>query len=207
MGVGAPGAPARRRRVQASSRARRRTRATRRSSARRRRTISQDYSLRVVDTARADREAARRIVASGEGSERVDALRALFDEFVADERQEADERRERADRFGRIAIGLGGAGLFGTALLVLLFAGYLSRAVVAPVERVARRDRPVAAGELSARVSDTGRGDEVGRLGRSFNAMAGSLEEARDELESQNAELEAQQGELERAVSELAEGA
>jgi PAS domain S-box-containing protein len=65
--------------------------------------------------------------------------------------------------------------------------------------------RRVADGDLAARVAERGSG-EVGDLGRSFNAMADSLEHTRDELESQNSELEAQQAELERAVDELADG-
>ena len=46
---------------------------------------------------------------------------------------------------------------------------------------------------------------EMGELARTFNVMATSLEENRDQLESQNAELEASQGELEHAVEQLAE--
>jgi HAMP domain-containing protein len=45
----------------------------------------------------------------------------------------------------------------------------------------------------------------VGRLTESFNSMARSLQENRDELESQNAELEMQTVELESRQSELAE--
>ena len=50
-----------------------------------------------------------------------------------------------------------------------------------------------------------GRGDEIGRLGAAFNAMARALEESRGELETQNTELEMQAIELEERQVELAE--
>ena len=75
--------------------------------------------------------------------------------------------------------------------------------MLVPIRRVGQAARRLAAGDLAARVVERG-GGEVADLGRSFNAMADSLEHTRDELESQNSELEAQQAELERAVDELA---
>jgi signal transduction histidine kinase/CHASE3 domain sensor protein len=164
-----------------------------------------DYSAPLVALAREDRAAARRIVAAGEGNRRLDALLARLGEFVGAERLEAVEPARRSERLAYLAVAVGVAGLVGTVLLVALFFLYLSRAVVTPVRRLAGATGRLAAGELSARVPDTGRRDEIGELGAVFNAMAGSLQEMRDELESQNAELEAQQGELERAVSELAD--
>ena len=48
-------------------------------------------------------------------------------------------------------------------------------------------------------------GDEIGRLGAAFNAMARALEQNRGELESQNTELELQAIALEERSNELAE--
>ena len=72
-----------------------------------------------------------------------------------------------------------------------------------PLRRVRRAARRLADGDLSARVAEEGDAEPV-ELGRSFNAMASSLQQSRDELETQNAELAAQQGELEQALAELA---
>jgi signal transduction histidine kinase len=140
------------------------------------------YSVPTVALARRSREAARRQIAGGEGRRRVDAMRELFSEFVAEEQAAADEEQRSTDRLSHWAIGLGIAGLAGTALLVGLAFGYLSRGVVLPLRGLAAATGRLAAGDLSARVPDTGRRDEVGRLEAAFNTMAGSLEEAREQL-------------------------
>src|ERR1019366_6211629 len=96
-----------------------------------------------------------------------------------------------ADRAVAVAVG----GLIGVLLLILLFAGYLGRSIIAPVRRVTASAEQLAGGELSARALEGGRG-EVAELGRTFNAMASSLQESRDELEkSQNVVLELQAAE------------
>ena len=51
---------------------------------------------------------------------------------------------------------------------------FLSRRILAPVEGLSRAARALARGEFSQRVSVTSR-DEVGELGRTFNAMASEL--------------------------------
>jgi two-component system sensor histidine kinase MprB len=59
-----------------------------------------------------------------------------------------------------------------------LFGRLLARPAVRPVERLAEAAEEVrSTGDLSRRVDATGR-DELGRLGVSFNAMLGALEEA-----------------------------
>lgn len=162
-------------------------------------------SVPLVALTRRDLEAGRRVVAQGEAKRRVDALRVLFADFIEQEELEIEELHARADRYGAWSIGLG---LFGIAIAIVvisLFAIYLTGTVVRPVRGLALATGRLAAGELSARVPDTGRREEIGRLGAAFNTMAAVLEENRDELESKNAELEAQQSELGRAVSELGE--
>jgi two-component system sensor histidine kinase MprB len=59
-----------------------------------------------------------------------------------------------------------------------LFGRLLARPAVRPVERLAEAAEEVrSTGDLSRRVDATGR-DELGRLGASFNAMLGALEDA-----------------------------
>ena len=157
----------------------------------------------LVATARRDIREARALVVTGEGKDRGDKLRAQFDAFFATQARLEDHRRARADAAADRAVTLGLAGLGGSLLLILLFTGYLSRAIVTPVRRVAGAADRLAQGDLSARVREDGPG-EVGQLGRAFNAMAGSLEATRDELESQNAELELQAAELEDQQAQLA---
>jgi signal transduction histidine kinase len=95
------------------------------------------------------------------------------------------------------AIELGVAGLVGSTILILLFGLYLSRSIARPV-REAADGAGLLAGDLSLRLSERGPG-EVGELTRSFNQMAGRLEETRTELEEQNTQLR----ESERLKSDL----
>jgi PAS domain S-box-containing protein len=141
---------------------------------------------------------------TGEGKRRIDELREQFSQFIAAESALADMRRNSANDQARIAVLIGVLGLIVSVLLVLAFGGYLSGALLRPIGRVAAGARRLAGGDLSARVDERGAA-EMGELARTFNVMASSLEDNRDELESQNAELEAQQAELEHAVGQLAE--
>lgn len=65
----------------------------------------------------------------------------------------------------------------GVAILVLLLGSLLARRIVRPVEALADAARGVGSGDLSRRVRIRSH-DELGRLGRAFNQMAGALERA-----------------------------
>jgi len=69
-----------------------------------------------------------------------------------------------------------------------VFAGYLTRAIVQPVRRAAAMADRLAAGDLGARTAERGVG-EIGVLERSFNTMAGSLEQSREELAASRARI------------------
>jgi signal transduction histidine kinase len=140
-----------------------------------------EYSVPLVQAARRGEARARSAAALDAGKRRVDALRTQLDGFVAAERRRFDARMETADADARRAI-LGAAlGLGGSVLLIILFGGYLTRAVALPVRRAAVMAGRLAGGDLSTRMQETGTG-EVGALSRAFNTMAGSLEQSRDDL-------------------------
>jgi signal transduction histidine kinase/DNA-binding response OmpR family regulator len=167
------------------------------------------YAQPLVDTARTDPDAARAIVASGEGKRRTDALRAAFAAFLQRQAEIDAAREARSESFARRSLVLSAGGLAGLILLIALFTGFLVRAVVVPVRRVAGAAARLAAGELSVRVPEDGPA-EVRGLGQAFNRMAASVQErtaqleaANTELESQNVELEQQQVELEEQQLEL----
>ena len=162
-----------------------------------------EFVTPVVAAARSNVERGRQLVVDGEGKRRMDAIRGDFAGFFAAQRDVTAARQDRERTASWRAIGLGLLGLAGSALLILAFAGYLQRAIVRPVRGVSVAAGRLSAGDLTARVP-AGGPHEVGELGRSFNAMAASLEESRDELESQNVELEHQQAELEHQQAELA---
>jgi two-component system sensor kinase len=86
-------------------------------------------------------------------------------------------------------------------LVGALGAWWVSHRITSPLNRLTTAAAAIAAGDLGQRVDVPGT-DELGRLGHSFNAMAGEVQRARSDLEGQvvertralretNAELEA----------------
>ena len=139
------------------------------------------YSLPLVRTARKNVAAARSTVASGRGRRLVDSLRSQFADFVRVEKSRAASRRRQADTAGRRAIAIGAAGLAVSMLLILLFTGFLSRAIVVPIRRVAGAAQRLARGDLGVRVPESGV-RETAALGAGFNSMVAALQESREEL-------------------------
>jgi len=92
------------------------------------------------------------------------------------------------DAAARQAIIAASAGLAGSVLLIGLFAGYLTRAIVRPVLGAAAMAGRLAGGDLQVRMPETGVG-EVGALQRAFNSMAGSLAASRAELAASRARI------------------
>jgi signal transduction histidine kinase len=142
---------------------------------------AREYSLPLVAAARRDEASARSAGVIEEGKRRVDAIRRLFDSFIAAERRLFAARDERSQRDARRAIIAAAAGLAGSILLIALFGAYLARAIVLPIRRAAGMAGRLAGGDLTTRMPETGIG-EIGALERSFNTMGRSLEASRDEL-------------------------
>jgi PAS domain S-box-containing protein len=77
-----------------------------------------------------------------------------------------------------------------TIILIALFAGTLFAAVILrPIRALAEATTSLATGDLAARVP-AGHGDELGRLGASFNAMAGRIEAQALALQEANDDLD-----------------
>ena len=90
-------------------------------------------------------------------------------------------------------------GLVVALVLVLILAGYLTRAIVRPVLQAAQMAVRLAGGNLGTRMPATGVA-EIGQLERAFNEMAGSLEQNRDDL----ADLATEQAALRRVATLVA---
>src|SRR6476661_975973 len=133
--------------------------------------------------------AARSVLLTRGGRERLDAIARDFRLLFAREQQLARERTDSAKSQADLAIGLGIAGLVFVLAVAAGLALYLRRTVVRPVLDLAGATRRLADGDLTIRVDDR-RGDELGDLARSFNQMADSLERSQAELQRTNAELE-----------------
>jgi signal transduction histidine kinase len=159
----------------------------------------QEYSLPLVDAARRHDAAARSTAVTADGKRRVDSIRRQFDRFIAAEQALSATRRERSGTAARRAVLAATAGLAGSILLILLFSGYLIRAIVAPVRRAAAMAGRLAGGDLAVRMPETGT-VEIGALERAFNTMGRSLEDSRDELRL----LAEEQGALRRVATLVA---
>jgi signal transduction histidine kinase len=97
-------------------------------------------------------------------------------------------RQNHSDATAQRSILAAAGGLAGSIVLIVLFAGYLTRAIVRPVRRAAAMAGRLAGGDLGARLAERGVG-EIGVLERSFNSMAGSLADSREELAASRARI------------------
>ncbi|MGA8117806.1 MAG: CHASE3 domain-containing protein [Actinocatenispora sp.] len=139
-----------------------------------------DYSIPVVDEARRGDPAARSVSTALEGKHRLDALRRGFDAFSAKGQQLAGPLDASARHAGDEAV-LGGVfGAAASAVLIVAFVFYVSRAVVRPIRGGAVMAGRFAEGDLSIQMPETDIG-EIGVLERSFNTMGAALQRSRAE--------------------------
>jgi signal transduction histidine kinase len=159
----------------------------------------EDYSIPLVRAARRGDQSASSVATTAAGKARVDAIRARFDRFVATERALVAKRQDDADDYARKALVAASAGLAVSVILILLFLGYLTRAIVLPVRRAAAMANRLADGDLSVRMPETGAA-EIGELERGFNSMAGSLEASHADLTQSRARVVAASDETRRRI-------
>jgi signal transduction histidine kinase len=163
------------------------------------RSYLRDYSMPLLNAARRAPASARTVAATAEGKRRMDAMRVEFDDLVAAERRLSAARQEHSDAVARRAVIAATTGLVGSVLLILGFAGYLTRAIVRPVLGTAAMAGRLAGGDLAVRVPETGVG-EIGTLERAFNGMAGSLESVGAELAASRARIVTSADETRRRI-------
>ena len=155
-------------------------------------------SLLVVDFLQRNPALAPTIATAPGGRLQVERIRARFARFLDAEQALGEARDDRARTTARNALIVGGIGLGTALLLILLGAIYVNRAVARPVRSAAAAAARIAGGDFSERLPTDGPG-EVGRLERTFNTMAASLERTLADLEERNQTLV----ESERTKSEL----
>ena len=160
-----------------------------------------DYSIPLVEAARRGEPWVRSLATSEDGMRRMDSLRHLLDDFLSTEYVHSSEQQAIADSLYRRASVVAGVGLVLSVVVTGLSAVYLAREVVSPVRRTARMAERLAAGDLEARVPQSGTGD-IAVLERNFNSMAESLQHNRAELGRLNEEQTA----LRHVATLVAEG-
>ncbi|MFG3206639.1 CHASE3 domain-containing protein [Streptomyces sp. NPDC048192] len=137
-----------------------------------------DYSVPLVEAVRRGDPAASGPAWTREGKRRVDALRARFDRYMADERAQLAAREDAAGANGHRAVIAAGVGLAASIALVAAFTVLQHRAVVRPVRGAAAAAQRLADGDTGVRITPS-KVAEIGALGRSFNTMAASLQDSR----------------------------
>jgi signal transduction histidine kinase len=160
-----------------------------------------DYSVPLVDAVRRRETTGRSLATTDDGKRRLDVIRADFQRFMAAETGLSRTRQDRADDAARGAAIAVTAGIAGSLVLVLLYAGAVVRSIVRPVVGLAEMAGRLAGGDLALRTPENGTG-EIGALQRSFNDMARSLEASRDELH----QLAEEQSALRRVATLVARG-
>jgi signal transduction histidine kinase len=158
-----------------------------------------DFSIPLVNAARRGESSASSVATTAAGKRRVDAIRARFDDFAATERALVAARRENADDDAQSAVIGASAGLAGSVILILLFASYLTRAIVLPVRRAATMAGRLADGDLGVRMPETAAA-EIGALERAFNSMGRSLEASHADLTESRARVVAASDETRRRI-------
>jgi two-component system, OmpR family, sensor kinase len=158
-----------------------------------RRRFAEPTIAHVSQGRRAEAEALAR---TGSGKRRIDRIKVLLRDLIAEEQAEIEAAERRADVLGALAI----AGIALLCLAVVL-AGrgalrLLNLRLTDPLDQLATASRRLGEGELSARVEERGV-DEVAVVAESFNKMADEIEELVGELR----QLDELKGEFVSAVS------
>jgi len=162
-----------------------------------------DYADAVVARTREDGvTAGRSFATAADGTARAVAVSDRIEELTEAEQAQSAQQAAKADQATDRAFLISFVGVILCIGALVWVTAYVARRIVRPVGQLAAAAERVRQGELDATVSTSGRG-ELGRLAATFNAMARSLEQSRDELESQNTELEMQAIELEERQEEL----
>jgi CHASE3 domain sensor protein/anti-sigma regulatory factor (Ser/Thr protein kinase) len=142
-----------------------------------------DYSIPLVDAARKGEPGATSLSVMIAGKQRVDAIRSLFDGYTATQQTAIAAAESTASANVQHTIIAASIGTALSVLLIVGYAGYVTRVVVSPIRRAAALATRLAGGDLSARMPRTGT-REIGQLETAFNSLAGSLETS---LEQQQA--------------------
>lgn len=147
-----------------------------------------DYAEPLIRIAAIAPAIARGSVAGSEDTIRSDQIRSTLASILAVEDRRSAAASSHARRIATTAVVTGSIALTLSIALVLVFGGWVARAVAAPVRRTSAAAAQVAAGDFDVRVDEHG-GGEIAALVSAFNSMTRALEVGRRELLEQNERL------------------
>ena len=151
----------------------------------------------------ATRSDAVRLEAEGVGKRLFDALRARLAAIAMLEERNRAEQAERLTVAQREAgIALWGGALF-TLLICVAIGVAINRLIVRPLGRVMAFVERVGEGDLSGKLEQGGY-NEIGRLGRTLNAMTDGLSDLARTNRASTADLNAAAAEIQASVQEQA---
>jgi signal transduction histidine kinase len=159
------------------------------------------YGLPLIESVRKRDPSASSTATTELGKQRLDQLRLLLADFTDTERRTLVARQESADNVAGTATVAATVALGASVALIAVLVAYLARTMVRPVVKAADMAGRLAAGDLSARMPETGTA-EIGALERSFNTLAESLQDS----QAAQARLLEQQSALRRVATLVAEG-
>jgi two-component system, OmpR family, sensor kinase len=139
---------------------------------------------------------AEALAQTGSGKRRIDRIKSELAGLVAQEQEEIEDEEQQAEVLGVLAIVFIAALCLGVVLLGRTALRRLNIRLTDPLDDVAAASRRLGGGDLSARVEERGV-DEVAVVGRSFNKMAGDIQELVAELR----QLDEMKGQFVSAVS------
>jgi len=139
------------------------------------------FSVPLVDRAEKGDPTASSVAETNLGKARVDEIRRQFDAYETTESVILANDVSNSNAASKRAVIAGLVGIIGSVALLAAFGVYLGLSIVRPVRRAAVLAGRVAAGDLSARISESGAA-EIGQLEHSLNTMTASLERSNTAL-------------------------
>lgn len=134
------------------------------------------FAARTMDVRQKDgSDAAADLVRTGTGKALMDEIRGIIDEMRKDEEALLKMRVETANRDAEAARKTILLGTSLALLLAILAAFLINRNIAPPLRQLTTVAERITAGDLSARLGDENRTDEVGVLARAFGRMTVSL--------------------------------
>lgn len=120
-------------------------------------------------------EAAIKLVGEGQGQTTMNAIRRIVDTMRTEEKNLLATRAAATDENARESKLMVFVGLFLSSALIIGIGVWLTRTIARPLGDVTAAARHIAAGDLSVKLPQTSRSDEVGELFHSFTQMLDTL--------------------------------